>query len=114
MTSTVLVADDSAKMREMIIKQFRSLGYVVAGQAKNGAEAVEMYKNLKPDIVTLDIGMPELDGIGAAKEILSVNKSARVFFLYNFPDEDLLEEAEKIGVLGFASKHRVNQLFHIL
>ena len=114
MTSRILVADDSAMIRKMIIKQLSPLEYTVVGKAKNGVEAVEMYTKLKPDLVTLDVAMPEMDGLNAAKEILSFDKSARIVFLYNFPDEELLKQAEEIGVLGLASKHTFNKLLNTL
>jgi two-component system, chemotaxis family, chemotaxis protein CheY len=114
MSKRVLVADDSAMMRKMIIKQLQPPEYVITGQAKNGTDAVELYKKLNPDIVTLDISMPEMGGIAAAKEIFDFDKSACIVFLYNFPDESLLEDAPKIGVRGVASKHKAKELLNTL
>ena len=69
MAHSVLIVDDAAFMRMMIKDILEKNGYEVAGEAKDGKEAVELYQELNPDLVTMDITMPEMDGITALKEI---------------------------------------------
>ena len=74
----ILIVDDAAFMRMMIKNILIKEGYEVVGEAENGAQAVEKYKELSPDLVTMDITMPEKDGISALKEIMKINKVAKV------------------------------------
>ena len=74
----ILIVDDAAFMRMMIKNILIKEGYDVVGEAENGAQAVEKYKELNPDLVTMDITMPEMDGISAVKEIMKINKGAKV------------------------------------
>mgnify|MGYP001797036810 CR=1 FL=1 len=74
----VLVVDDAAFMRMMIKDILQKNGYEIAGEAANGAEAASLYQELKPDVVTMDITMPEMDGITAVKEIKKVDPRARI------------------------------------
>ena len=72
MSIKVLVVDDAIFMRSMIRDIFARSPFVISGEAENGLEAVRMYKELWPDITTMDIVMPEMDGISALKEIIEV------------------------------------------
>ena len=83
----ILIVDDAAFMRMMIKNILIKEGYEVVGEAENGAQAVEKYKELTPDLVTMDITMPEMDGITAVKEIMKVNKGAKVVFYYLIKQE---------------------------
>ena len=74
MGKRILIVDDSSMMRRMISKIMRPPEYIVVGEAKSGKEAVELYKSLRPDIVTMDITMRDMDGIAAAKEILQYDE----------------------------------------
>ncbi|GAE91618.1 chemotaxis regulator [Gracilibacillus boraciitolerans JCM 21714] len=78
MTKRVLIVDDAAFMRMMIKDILSKNGYEVVGEAQDGQDAVEKYKELQPDLVTMDITMPEMDGIAALKEIQSIDKEAKV------------------------------------
>ncbi|MDD3853848.1 MAG: response regulator, partial [Syntrophomonadaceae bacterium] len=78
MGKRVLIVDDAAFMRMMIKDILSKNGYEVVGEAENGHVAIEKYKELKPDLVTMDITMPEMDGIAAVKEIRDFDSSARV------------------------------------
>ena len=73
----ILIVDDAAFMRMMLKDIFTKNGHEVVGEACNGKEAIEKYKQLKPDLVTLDITIPELDGIGALKAIKAIDKDAK-------------------------------------
>ncbi|MGD9213672.1 MAG: response regulator, partial [Desulfobacteraceae bacterium] len=87
MGKRVLIVDDSSIMRKMIKNTLASGSHQVVGEAKNGKEAVAMYKSLKPDLVTMDITMREMDGFVAAKEILAHDGSAQIIFLSNLDEE---------------------------
>lgn len=100
----VLVVDDSGFMRKRIIEELRSKGHSIVGEAKGGNEAIEMYKALRPDLVTMDITMRDKDGITAAKEILTEDPQAKILFLTILQDEKYKAEAEKLGAKGFINK----------
>ena len=114
MSKRILIVDDSSMMRKMIAKTLLPAGHVIVGEAKNGLEAIELYKSLKPDIVTMDITMREMDGITAAKKILQFDKSAHIFFLSNLDEEKYRAEVEHLGALGFANKHKSKELLDML
>ena len=100
----VLVVDDSGFMRKRIVEELRAKGHSIVGEAKGGNEAVEMYRTLKPDVVTMDITMRDKDGITAAREILGEHPRARILFLTILKDDKYKEEAEKLGAIGFINK----------
>ena len=78
MATRVLVVDDAAFMRMMVKDILSKNGYEIVGEAENGMKALEKYQELKPDLVTMDITMPEMDGISAVKEIKNVDPNAKV------------------------------------
>jgi two-component system chemotaxis response regulator CheY len=96
----VLVVDDSGFMRKRIVEELKAQGHSVVGEAKGGNEAVELYRTLRPDLVTMDITMRDKDGITAAKEILSEDPDANILFLTILNDEKYKAEAEKLGGPG--------------
>lgn len=104
MTMRVLVVDDSGFMRKRIIEELRSHGHAIVGEAKSGDEAVELYRTLKPDLVTMDITMRDKDGITAAKEILGEDPRAKILFLTILNDDKYKSEAERLGAKGFVNK----------
>jgi len=114
MSKRVLVVDDSSMMRKMIVKLLQPPGHIVVGQAKNGLEAIDLYKSLKPDIVTMDITMRDMDGLAAAKEILRYDKEAHIIFLSNLDEETYRAEVEKLGARGFASKHKAREILDMI
>lgn len=101
---TVLVVDDSALIRKILIKMLNENGYQVVGEATNGAEGVELYKELEPDIVTLDITMPVMDGVTALKLIKEYNPEALVAMISAAGQKDKLMEALKEGAELFFTK----------
>ncbi len=109
MSKRVLIVDDSSMMRKMIAKLLQPPGHIVVGQAKNGLEAIELYKSLKPDIVTMDITMREMDGLAAAEEILRFDSAAHIIFLSNLDEEIYRTEVERLGARGFASSIRLGK-----
>ncbi len=101
---TVLVVDDAAFMRVSIKNMISKHGFEVVGEAENGAMAVEKYKELNPDIVTLDITMPEMTGLEALKEIMKINPSAVVVMCSALGQESMVREAVVAGAKGFVVK----------
>jgi two-component system chemotaxis response regulator CheY len=100
----VLVTDDAAFMRMMIKNILIQNGHEVVGEAANGKQAVEQYNALKPDICTMDITMPEMDGIAALKGILAADPSARVVMCSALGQEAKVIESIRSGAKDFIVK----------
>lgn len=100
----VLIVDDAIFMRNMIKDIFSDDQYVVAGEAANGVEAVEKYKELSPDLVTMDIVMPFKSGIEATREILGIDKNALIIMCSALGQESLVMEAIEAGAADFVVK----------
>ena len=104
MSQTVLICDDAIFMRTMIGDILTQNGHEVVGEAQNGTEAVEQYASLKPDVCTMDITMPEKDGITALKEIIELDPSAKVIMCSALGQESKVLESIKIGAKDFVVK----------
>jgi two-component system chemotaxis response regulator CheY len=100
----VLVVDDAAFMRTSIKLILERNGYVVVGEAENGASGVKKYKELKPDIVTMDITMPDMMGLEALKEIRSFDPDAKVIMVSAMGQEMMVKEAIINGAKSFVVK----------
>jgi len=100
----ILIVDDAAFMRMMIKNILTKNGFEVVGEASNGAEAVELYKKLKPDLVTMDITMPEMDGIEALKKIKEIDPNAKVIMVSAMGQQQLVIEAIQAGAKDFIVK----------
>ncbi|EHR77514.1 chemotaxis protein CheY [Thermococcus litoralis DSM 5473] len=100
----VLIVDDAAFMRMLVKKILVQAGHQVVGEAGNGKEAVEKYKELKPDLVTMDIVMPEMDGISAVKEIMKIDPNAKIIMITAVGQEAKVMEALKSGAKGYIVK----------
>jgi two-component system chemotaxis response regulator CheY len=100
----VLITDDAAFMRMMIKNILTQNGHEVVGEAANGEEAVEQYQSLKPDVTTMDITMPEKDGIAALKEILAGDPAARVVMCSALGQESKVIESIRAGAKDFIVK----------
>ncbi len=114
MSKRVLIVDDSSIMRRMIKSTLESDNHTVVGEAKNGKDAVEMYKNLNPDLVTMDITMREMDGFAAAKEILNYDPNARIIFLSNLDEDKYSEDVKSIGAIGYVNKHNTKEILDLI
>ena len=114
MGKKILVVDDSSIMRKMIKQTLLDQHYAVAGEAKNGKDAVEMYKSLRPDVVTMDITMRDMDGFEAAKEILSVDPDARIIFLSNLDEDKYSQDAKRLGAVGYVNKHNAKAIVDLI
>lgn len=100
----VLVVDDAVVMRMMIKGILAKNGYDVVGEAQNGAEAVERYKELSPDLVTMDMIMPEMDGISAVKAIVAHDPEAKIIMCSSMGQQALVVEAIAAGAKSFITK----------
>jgi len=104
MAKKVLIVDDAAFMRMLLKDIVTKAGYEVVGEASNGAEAVEKYKELKPDIVTMDITMPEMNGIEATKEIMKLDPNANIIMCSAMGQQMMVVEAIQAGAKDFIVK----------
>jgi two-component system chemotaxis response regulator CheY len=100
----VLVVDDAAFMRKMVSDALAQGGHEVVGEAANGDEAIVRFQELKPDVMTLDITMPEKDGLAALKEIVALDPTARVVMCSALGQEAKVLEAIKSGAKDFVVK----------
>ncbi len=100
----VLVADDASFMRQMIREIVEAEGMEVVGEASDGIEAVEMYKELHPDVVTMDIVMPRRSGIDAVRVIMEIDTGAKVVMCSALGQETLVTEALQAGAVDFIIK----------
>ena len=104
MARNVLVCDDAAFMRMMIKDILTKNGYNIAGEAENGVKAIEKYNELKPDLVLMDITMPEMDGISAVKEIKKVDPNAKIVMCSAMGQQAMVIEAIQCGARDFIVK----------
>lgn len=98
------MVDDAAFMRMMLKDILLKGGFEIAGEATNGAEAVRLYQELKPDLVTMDITMPEVDGITAVKEIKKIDPNAKVVMVSAMGQQAMVIEAIQAGASDFIVK----------
>lgn len=104
MSRTVLVVDDAIFMRTMIGDILKQAGFEVVGEASTGVEAVQQYKELKPDLVTMDIVMPDMGGIDAVREIIKEDPKARILMCSAMGQQGLVVEAIQAGARDFVVK----------
>lgn len=101
---SILVVDDAAFMRLSIKKTLEKNGFQVIGEAENGQVGVQKYAELHPDIVTMDITMPEMTGLEALKEIIKFDPKAVVIMVSALGQESMVREAVLSGAKGFIVK----------
>jgi two-component system, chemotaxis family, chemotaxis protein CheY len=100
----VLVVDDAAFMRKMVSDALSGGGHEIVGEAANGSEAVQRFQELRPDVMTLDITMPEKDGLTALREIIAVDPGAKVVMCSALGQESKVLESIKLGAKDFVVK----------
>jgi len=109
--ANVLVVDDSKYLRLMINKILGKLGHEIVAEASNGEEAIDAYKDNQPDLVTMDVVMPKLNGLMAIKEILKIDPKAKIIIVTALGHEPLVRQALKLGAKDFVIKpFKVEQL----
>ena len=104
MAKRILISDDAAFMRMMIKDILTKAGFEVAGEAENGAKGVEKYGELKPDLVLMDITMPEMDGLQALKSIMSSDGNAKVIMCSAMGQQAMVIESIQNGAKDFIVK----------
>ena len=104
MSKRILIVDDAAFMRMMIKDILTKNGYEVVGEAADGMQAVEKYNELRPDLVTMDITMPEMDGIAALKEIKAIDPNAVVIMCSAMGQQAMVIDAIQAGAKDFIVK----------
>jgi two-component system chemotaxis response regulator CheY len=104
MAAKVLIVDDALFMRNMLRNILSESGFDVVGEGQDGVEAVEKYRELSPDLVTMDIVMPEKNGIEALKEIMDLDDKAKVVICSALGQESLIMEALEAGARDFIVK----------
>lgn len=104
MGKRVLIVDDAAFMRMMLKDILVKNGYIVAGEAENGTVAISKYKELNPDLVTMDITMPEMDGIQALKRIKQIDPAANVIMCSAMGQQAMVIESIQSGAKDFIVK----------
>lgn len=100
----VLLADDSLFVRSCLRKIIEGAGHQVVGEAGNGSEAAEVYSRTRPDVVTMDITMPEVDGLEAIKIIKEIDPDAKIIVISAMGLDPILKEAFSRGARGFITK----------
>jgi two-component system chemotaxis response regulator CheY len=104
MAKRILVVDDATFIRMIVKNILVPRGFQIVGEASNGAEAVRLYHELKPDLVTMDITMNEKDGLEAARDILQMDPQARIIMVTALGQQNMLIDSFKIGVKDFVVK----------
>lgn len=102
--SKIMIVDDAAFMRITIKNMLKKSAHEVIAEAENGKVAIERYRALAPDIITMDITMPEMDGLAALKEILRINPTAKIIMVSAMGQETMVREAIVSGAKGFIVK----------
>jgi len=103
----IMIVDDAAFMRQMLGNILKAEGHEICVEASNAIEAVEKYKEFKPDLVTMDIVMPmieELDGLGAVKKIMKIDSNAKILVVSVMAQHSLVVEAMHVGAKDFITK----------
>ncbi|OQX56125.1 MAG: two-component system response regulator [Candidatus Cloacimonas sp. 4484_209] len=100
----ILIVDDAIFMRKMIGDILRKEGYEICGEAENGIEAIQKYKELHPDLVTMDIIMPDMSGIDAVQEIVNFDANAKILMVSAMGQQSLVVEAIQKGAKDYVIK----------
>lgn len=115
----VMAVDDSSITRKMIKKALEPEGFLIAGEAGNGKEAVELYPKIQPDVITMDVTMPIMDGLDAALAIKAINPQQKIIMISAMGDNDIINDAKSRGIDDFCFKpfkagDMVNKVLQVL
>ncbi|WP_213412800.1 response regulator [Xylanibacillus composti] len=102
--ATVMVVDDVPMMRDMLKDIVLDCGHTIAGEASNGMEALELYRSCRPDLVTMDVTMPEMDGVTALKHILQFDANAKIIMCSAIGQQKVVLEAIMSGAKDYIIK----------
>ena len=102
--ATILITDDSSFMRMQLKNNLENLGHEVVGEAENGLDAIQKYQELQPDLVTMDITMPEMSGVEAVKGIIEINPEAKIIMCSAMGQQSMVLDAIKVGAKDFIVK----------
>ena len=100
----VLIVDDASVVRLMIKKVLKEGNFEIVGEAANGIDALTKYKELRPDVVTMDITMPEVDGIQATRDIIAFDKNAKIVIMSGIDQKEMLWQAIRAGAASYIVK----------
>lgn len=100
----ILIVDDSSIIRKILTKNLNQMNLKVIGEAKDGKEAIKLYEELKPDLVTMDVTMPVLNGLEALKAIIEKDKEAKIIMITSHGEERLVMDAITSGAKGYILK----------
>lgn len=104
LSHTVLICDDAIFMRTMISDILQQSGFEIVGEAESGVQAIERYKQVRPDLVTMDIVMPDMGGIDAVREIVAFDANAKILMCSAMGQQALVVEAIQAGAKDFVVK----------
>lgn len=93
----ILVVDDSLLSRRILVDSFAAIGFSKIYEANDGVDAVEQYKKIQPDLVTLDIVMPNKDGLAALKEIMSLDPNANIIMITSVGQDHYIDQTKELG-----------------
>jgi two-component system chemotaxis response regulator CheY len=99
-----LIVDDSRFARSSLVKLVEQIGGTVTGEAASGAEALELHEKLKPDVVTMDLSLPDVDGIILVRKMISFDPHSQIILSSGISHEEVIEEALRAGAAHFISK----------
>jgi len=100
----VMAVDDSPITRKMVRKALEPEGFELVAEAGNGKEALDIYPNIRPDVITMDVTMPIMDGLDAAGNIKKINPAQRIIMLSAMGDADIKADAQSRGITDFCTK----------
>jgi two-component system chemotaxis response regulator CheY len=100
----ILVVDDEIIIRNVMVRLLKSVGFNIVGEAANGIEAVRLYNSENPELVTMDVVMPKMDGLTALKQILKLDEKAKVIMLTNETEKELVTSILKAGAKDYIVK----------
>lgn len=101
---TILIVDDSVVSRRILKNMFEVAGYLVVGEAINGKDGYDQYVKLSPDVVTMDVTMPEMNGLDSIRLIKKYNPEAKIIVISAAGQNEMIEEAKSLGVDEFVTK----------